>query len=111
MGPGVQIANDRDSFLSCIPISLVLKQLMHASPVWVFLTGAVAIAALNITFGSIAELLLAQGDVALVKAQITGSTLGTSRFGLGMAMLVGGLSRARSRARKRAGACRDPWRC
>jgi Ca2+:H+ antiporter len=109
--------------LSFVPVSLVLKYLVHASPVWVFLTGAIAVAALadwirrateqlaeragsaiggllNITFGSIAELalalfILAQGDVAVVKAQITGSIIGTSLFGLGLAMLVGGLSRER----------------
>lgn len=51
---------------------------------------------LNVSFGSIAEItlalfVLAKGDVATVQAQITGSILGTSLLGLGLAIFVGGV--------------------
>ncbi|MFL5257513.1 MAG: calcium/proton exchanger [Rhodopila sp.] len=106
-----------------VPVSLILEYVVHAGPVWVFLTSAIAVAALadwirrateqlseragsaiggllNVSFGSIAELalalfVLAQGDVAVVKAQITGSIIGTSLLGLGLAVLVGGATRDR----------------
>jgi Ca2+:H+ antiporter len=106
-----------------VPVSLILEYVVHASAVWVFLTSAIAVAALadwirrateqlaehtgsaiggllNVSFGSIAELalslfVLAQGDVAVVKAQITGSIMGTSLLGLGLAILVGGITRER----------------
>ena len=55
---------------------------------------------LNISFGSIAELVLAlfvltTGQVAVVQAQITGLIIGTSLLGLGLASFVGGLGRER----------------
>jgi Ca2+:H+ antiporter len=106
-----------------VPASLILEYVIHAGPVWVFLTSAIAVAALadwirrateqlseragsaiggllNVSFGSIAELalslfVLAQGDVSVVKAQITGSIIGTSLLGLGLAVLVGGATRER----------------
>jgi Ca2+:H+ antiporter len=111
------------AFLLFVPLSLVLKYLVAADPIWLFLTGAVAVAALadwirrateqlaeragsaiggllNVSFGSISELVLslfvlAQGEVSVVKAQITGSIIGTSLLGLGLAMLVGGFGRER----------------
>lgn len=89
----------------------VLQYLMGASPTWVILAGAAAIAVLadwvrratervaakagpaiggllNISFGSLAELILALLVLAddkpdVVRAQITGSIMGTSLFGLG----------------------------
>ncbi len=104
-----------------IPISLILAYWVHASPVWVFASGAVAIFPLadgirratdslanragpsigglvSISFGSTAELLLAlfvvaTGDTIVVKAQITGSLIGTSLLALGVAILVGGWKR------------------
>ena len=111
------------ALLLFIPLSLILKYGLAADPIWLFLTGAIAIATLadwirrateqlaeragsaiggllNVSFGSISELLLslfvlAQGDVAVVKAQITGSIIGTSLLGLGLAMLIGGFKRER----------------
>jgi Ca2+:H+ antiporter len=49
---------------------------------------------LNVTFGNIAELILAifvllAGHAVVVKAQITGSIIGNSLLGLGLAILVG----------------------
>ena len=65
---------------------------------------------LNVSFGSIAELILAlfvlaSGEVGIVRAQITGSILGTSLFGLGLAAFVGGLTRERQKFRGSARAC------
>jgi Ca2+:H+ antiporter len=53
---------------------------------------------LNVSFGSAAELILALFVVAgghpeVVRAQITGSIIGTSLLGLGLACLVGGWRR------------------
>jgi len=104
-----------------IPLSLALAFWFHVSPIWVFITGAAAIiplaewirratdhlanragpaigGLLNITFGSIAELtlalfVLAGGHTEIVKAQITGSLIGTSLLGLGLAIVVGGWKR------------------
>ncbi|MGY4513533.1 calcium/proton exchanger cax [Bradyrhizobium sp. USDA 3650] len=39
--------------------------------------------------------ILASGETAVVQAQVTGSIIGTSLFGLGIAILIGGLSRQR----------------
>jgi Ca2+:H+ antiporter len=100
-----------------IPISLVLAFLIKAPPLWVFLTSILAIVPLavwirrgteqiafrtgpsiggllNVSFGNAAELILAlfvlsagKGDV--VKGQITGSIIGNSLLGLGLATVVG----------------------
>lgn len=122
-----------------LPLALLLlipgAPLLHylaASPPWVFLTGAVAIAVLadwvrrateqlantvgaaiggllNVSFGSLAELILAAfvlaaGHVEVVRAQITGSIIGTSLFGLGLAIVVGSIGRSEQLFnRKRAG--------
>ncbi len=115
-----------------VPISLVLGYWVHASPLLVFVTGAIAIITLanwirratdnlasgagpaigglvNVTFGSIAELILAlfvlaRGDTAIVKAQITGSLIGTSLLGLGAAIIVEGWKREKQVfQRERAG--------
>lgn len=114
-----------------IPLSLALKYVGGAAPVWVFLTGAVAVAVLadwvrrateqiaeraggaiggllNVSFGSIAELVLAvfvlmQGQAAVVQAQITGSIIGTSLLGLGLSVLIGGLRRERQTFNRASG--------
>lgn len=104
-----------------IPVSLVLAYWVHAAPLWVFITGTLAIISLadgirrateslasrtgssigsllNVSFGSIAEFtlalfVLATGDSSTVKAQITGSVIGASLLGLGAAVLAGGWKR------------------
>ncbi|MBZ9673646.1 calcium/proton exchanger [Mesorhizobium sp. ES1-3] len=115
-----------------VPLSLALEYLFGASALVVFGTSAVAIAALaewvrratdqlasrvgpaiggllTISFGSIAELVLAlfvlmRGQIEVVQAQITGSILGTSLFGLGLAIIIGGATRDRQQfGQKRAG--------
>lgn len=108
--------------LVLVPISLALEY-AGASAVWIFVASAGAVAVLAewirrateqlakyagpaigglliVSFGSIAELLLAlfvlaNGDTAVVQAQITGSIIATSLFGLGLAIVVGGIGRDR----------------
>jgi Ca2+:H+ antiporter len=108
------------SLLAIVPLSLGLRH-FAASPFWIFVAsaGGVAVLAewmrrateqvakhagpavgglLMVSFGSIAELLLAlfvlaSGEAAVVQAQIAGSIIGTSLFGLGLAILVGGITR------------------
>jgi len=105
-----------------IPISAALAW-THANPLWVFVTGIIAIipladtirksteelskhtgsaagGLLNVTFGNLPELILAlfvlrDGNIGVVKAQITGSLIGNSLFGLGLAALVGGWRRVK----------------
>ncbi len=100
-----------------IPISLVLAYWIHAPPLWIFITGAIAIVPLaewirraadqlasragpaidgllTVTFGSVSELILAlfvlaKGHQATVKAQITGSLIAASLLGLGMSIIAG----------------------
>ena len=102
---------------------MIQKYLVNASPLWIFVTAAAAIAVLaewirrateqlakrvgpasggllTVSFGSIAEFVLAlfvlaSGEVSVVQAQITGSIIGTSLFGLGLAIVVGGVTRER----------------
>lgn len=106
-----------------VPLSLGLKYLAGASSLWIFVSSAAAIAILaewirrateqlaervgpaiggllTVSFGSIAELVLALfvlagGETAVVQAQITGSIIGTSLFGLGLAIIIGGATRER----------------
>src|SRR4051794_10173907 len=101
-----------------IPISLILEYAVHAPAPWVFVSAIVAIiplaewirrateqaahragsaigGLLNITFGNLAELIIAlfvlsAGSVEVVKAQITGSIIGNSLLGLGLAIVFGG---------------------
>src|SRR4051812_25359099 len=110
------------ALLALVPLALGLDYL-GAGPVWVLLTGAAAVAVLadwvrrgteqlakragptiggllNVSFGSLAELILAlfvllDGHVEVVRAQITGSIIGTSLLGLGLAALLGGIGRER----------------
>ncbi len=109
--------------LLVVPASLVLAYLVHAPPLVVFgaaVLGIVPLAEwirrateqmanvlgpaigglLNVTFGNMAELLLAvfmllQGNTAVVKGQITGSIIGNGLLGLGLAIVVGSWGRER----------------
>jgi len=114
-----------------VPLSLALA-LLHASPLWVFAAGAAAIiplggwirrateqvaeragpaigGLLNVTFGNAAEFILAlfvlrSGSTGVVKATITGSIIGNSLLGLGVAILAGSVGRAKQTfERDRAG--------
>ena len=118
--------------LLIVPVALGLKYIVGASALWVFVAGAAAIAVLadwtrrateqlanragpaigglmNVSFGSIAEIILAlfvlaDGQVEVVKAQLIGSIIGTSLLGLGLAVLVGSIGRDRQTFdRNRAG--------
>ncbi len=108
--------------LLVVPVSFGLDYL-EVGATWVFLAGILAVAVLadwvrrateqlaahagpaiggliNVSFGSVAELILAlfvltSGQIAVVQAQIAGSILATTLLGLGLAMLVGGLGRDR----------------
>ena len=118
-------------FLLFIPLSILLER-SHAAPNWIFLTSIAAIlplaewirrateqlahrtgsavgSLLNVTFGNLAELILAlfvlrTGHVEVVKATILGSILGNCLLGLGIAILAGSAGRERqSFSRERAG--------
>ncbi|GBF05531.1 cation exchanger, chaA [Deinococcus aerius] len=108
-----------------IPISLLLEYVFRAPPLWVFATATVAIipladwlrkateqvaaragqtigGLLNVTFGNLAELIIAifvllGGNITVVKAQITGSIIGNALLGLGLAILIGSFGRARQK--------------
>ena len=116
--------------LLLIPASLVLAYAVHAPPMWIFITAVLAIVPLaewirksteqlaerlgsaiggllNVTFGNMAELILAlfvlyEGHASVVKAQITGAIIGNSLLGLGFMAQEGlslmGLKRLRSTA-------------
>jgi Ca2+:H+ antiporter len=107
--------------LVLIPVSLVLEYLVHAGPMWVFLSAVLAIVPLaeyirrstehlaervgsaiggllNVTFGNMAELILAlfvlyEGHANVVKGQITGAIIGNALLGLGLAIVVGTFGR------------------
>jgi Ca2+:H+ antiporter len=109
--------------LAFVPLSLALRHLLDAPPIWIFITGAAAIGVLadwvrrateqlaeragstiggllNVSFGNIAELALAffvlsQAQTQVVQAQITGSIIGTTLLFLGISALVGGIGRVR----------------
>lgn len=118
--------------LAAVPVAPAMHYLFHLPPVWVFLAGLVGVAVLanyirvatehlaahtgpaiggllTVSLGSLAELILAlfvlaEGQAEVVHAQITGSIIGTSLFGLGLAIVVGGLTRDRQVFRReRAG--------
>lgn len=118
--------------LLLVPISLLLEYVVHAGPVWIFATATLAIVPLadlirqstvqlaqragpaiggllNVTFGNVAELVLAifvlmAGRGSVVKAQLTGSIIGNSLLGLGLAILVGSWGREKqSFKQERAG--------
>lgn len=109
--------------LLLVPVSLALAYLGPAPPLLVFAAAIIAIVPLaewirrateqlacalgaavggllNVTFGNVAELLLAlfvlrNGEDAVVKGQITGSIIGNGLLGLGLAILVGSWGRER----------------
>jgi Ca2+:H+ antiporter len=111
------------ALLLFVPVSVALHYLFDARPLWVFGASLLAIAALadwlrrateqlaeragsaiggllNVSFGNIAELMLAlfilrQAEVRVVQAQITGSIIGTTLLFLGISALAGGFGRAR----------------
>jgi Ca2+:H+ antiporter len=118
--------------LLLVPIALVLHYAMHAPAMWVFITAVLAIiplaemirkgteqvaniagpaigGLLNVTFGNMAELILAifvllAGRQDVVKAQITGSLIGNSLLGLGLGIVAGSFGRASQKFKKeRAG--------
>ena len=118
--------------LVLVPVSLALEYVFQAPPLWVFVTAVAAIVPLaewiqrgtdqlarragsavggllNVTFGNTAELVLAlfvlaAGNTAVAKAQITGSVIGNSLLGLGLAVVVGTWGRdRRTFNRERAG--------
>ena len=100
-----------------------LRYLLDVQPIWVFVAGAAAIGVLadwvrrateqlahragatiggllNVSFGNIAELVLAlfvlsEAETQVVQAQITGSIIGTTLLFLGISALVGGIGRTR----------------
>lgn len=108
--------------LLLVPVSLALE-FIGAPPLMIFAVAAVAIiplaewmrrgteqvaelagpsigGLLNVTFGNMAELILAifvlsSGNIQVVKATITGSIVGNSLLGLGMAIVVGSWNRER----------------
>jgi Ca2+:H+ antiporter len=118
--------------LLLVPLSLVLRYAAHASPLVVFAASALAIVPLaewirratdqiarvagsaiggllNVTFGNVAELILAlfvlsAGRPDVVKGQITGSFIGNGLLGLGLAIIVGSWGRTRQTfSRQRSG--------
>lgn len=106
-----------------VPLTLGLRYVLGAPALFIFLAGAAAIAVLadwtrrateqladragpaigglmNVSFGSVAEIILAlfvlaDGQVEVVRAQLTGSIMGTSLLGLGLAVLAGSIGRER----------------
>jgi Ca2+:H+ antiporter len=122
----------RLALLAVVPIAPLLHYLFGLPPIWVFLTGIAGVGVLadwiraateqlaqhtgpavggllTVSLGSVAELILAlfvlaQGQPEVVHAQITGSIIGTSLLGLGLAIVVGGAQRERQTFRReRAG--------
>lgn len=122
----------RAALLLLVPVAPALEFLFRAPPLWIFVAGigGVAILAewiraateqlalhtgpavgglLEVSLGSVAELILAlfvlaAGNPEVVHAQITGSIMGTDLLGLGLAIVVGGITRERQKFRRaRAG--------
>ena len=120
------------ALLLLVPISIVLALIEAVPRVVVFTTAILAIVPLaewvrnatehvaaragsaiggllNVTFGNAPELILALfvlsgGHTAVVKAQITGSLIGNSLLGLGLAIVAGSFGRERQHFnRERAG--------
>lgn len=103
--------------LALVPMSMALAYFLPTRPGWVFLAAILAIVPLaewirrateqiarrtgstvgglfNVTFGNMAEFVLAmfvlsKGHPDVVKGQITGSFIGNALLGLGVAILVG----------------------
>jgi Ca2+:H+ antiporter len=111
--------------LVLVPVSMLLGYVLHMGPLWVFATAVLAIVPLaewvrrgtehmaaiagsaiggllNVTFGNVAELVLAlfvlmAGHPQVVKAQITGAIIGNGLLGLGLAIVAGSFGRERQR--------------
>ncbi|MEO8740416.1 MAG: calcium/proton exchanger [Casimicrobiaceae bacterium] len=108
--------------LLIVPLAPVLHYFAPVGAIWIFVAGAVAIGVLadwvrratehlaaktnsaiggllNVSFGSLAEVVLAffvlaTGKIDVVRAQITGSIIGTSLLGLGLAIVIGSIGRS-----------------
>ena len=122
----------RLALLATVPVAPILQYWFDLPPLWVFLAGIVGVGVLadwirlstehlarhtgpavggllQVSLGSVAELILAlfvlaQGAADVVHAQITGSIIGTALLGLGLAIVVGGATRERQTfKRERAG--------
>lgn len=120
------------ALLAVVPAAPLLAYAFGAPPLWVFAAGAAAIAVLadwvrrateqvaehagpaiggllSVSFGSLAEVILAffvlaDGKADVVRAQLAGSIIGTGLFGLGIAVVIGCLGRDELRfKRERAG--------
>lgn len=117
--------------LLLVPLALVLHYLLHVGPLWTFVCAVLAIVPLaewirrateqlahragaavggllNVTFGNTAELVLAlfvlsTGETAVVKGQITGSIIGNSLLGLGLAIIAGSWGRERQTFKRERG--------
>jgi len=126
--------------LLLVPLAPALKYIAGVGGLWIFLAGALAIGVLadwvrratehlaektnpalggllNVSFGSLAEVILAffvlaAGKLDVVRAQITGSILGTSLLGLGVAIVVGSIGRKQQKFnRDKAGQLSSCPRC
>lgn len=114
--------------LGFLPVSVVLAYVVHASAPWVFLCALLALipladqvrkateeisahvgssigGLLNVTFGNAPELILAlfvlkAGQAGVAQAQITGSIIGNSLLGLGLAALLGGFKKTEQKFSK-----------
>jgi len=122
----------RCALLALVPVAPVLHYALGLPALWVFAAGILGVGVLaewirvateqlalrtgpaiggllTISLGSLAELILALfvlagGEIEVIHAQITGSILGTSLLGLGLAIVVGGAGRERQTfKRERAG--------
>lgn len=122
----------RVALLALVPVAPIMHYVFGLPSIWVFLAGILGVGVLadwiraatehlaqhtgpaiggllTISLGSLAELLLAlfvlaQGQAEVVHAQITGSIIGTTLLGLGLAIVVGGAGRERQTFnRQRAG--------
>jgi Ca2+/H+ antiporter len=110
--------------LLLLPIAPILDYGLGLSPLWVFISGVGAIGVtakwirvateqlamhtgptvgglMTVSLGSVAELLpalfvLANGEIEVVHAQITGSIMAASLLGLGLSVVVGGATRSPS---------------
>ncbi len=119
MARRLNLENALTLFLVFVPVTLVLEYAVHASPVVLFISSAVAIiplaglmgkstemlathvgtglgGLLNATFGNAAELIIAifalrAGLTDLVKASLTGSIIGNILLVFGLSALLGGL--------------------
>jgi Ca2+:H+ antiporter len=112
-----------------VPAAIVLE-VVHAEPLAIFVTSALAIlplagmighatedlaarvgpqkgGLLNATFGNVTEMIIAfflilEGELAVVKASITGSIIGNVLLVLGLSFLVGGWGREEQRFNRAA---------